>query len=175
MKAVKEAESAKSIMERETAILNFVVQIYQKWTRHGNWQPVGNILMPLVKYNTQLDDDGNDTEETKIARGQVSIELSMAVTGILATSWVGGRESVVQAQKSRRSKLFEYYGWVAFVCYFLVGSFVNRGGKIIHGNAIRLNYWSIIHTRRRDRFKMAITIQHRGWGTNTYIKSQTVG
>jgi len=124
LKAVKEAESAKSIPDRERAALDFTVQIYQKWTRHGEWQPVGNKIAPLVKLDTQIDrDTDQDKEETKVACEQVSLELSMAVTGILATSWVGERESVVQAMKSARGRLYEYYGWLTFAVLFFGGFF----------------------------------------------------
>ena len=125
LKAVQEAASAKCIPEREQAALNFHVQVYQKWTRDGEWQPVGNKIAPLVKLDTQIDKDtGEDKEEVKIACEEVGMELSMAITGILATAWIGERESVVQAVKSARGRMFEKYGWWAFAILFFGGFFV---------------------------------------------------
>ncbi|KAL7556874.1 hypothetical protein ACA910_011842 [Epithemia clementina (nom. ined.)] len=130
-KAVKDAESSKHISKREQAALDFTVQIFQKYTRDGPWHLVGNPMAPLVKLDTQVHDsatnDGeleDDAEETKIACEQVTLELSMAVTGVLTTGWAGERESVVQAVKSARGRLYEYYGWLAFAILFFGGFFV---------------------------------------------------
>ena len=128
-KKVKEAESSKYIPQREKAALDFTIQIFQKYTRDGIWYPVGNPMSPLVKLDTQVHetDTGeieDNIEETKIACEQVTLELSLAVMGVLTTGWSGERESVVQAMKTARTRLMEYYGWLTFAILFFGGFFI---------------------------------------------------
>ena len=128
-KAVKDAESSRNIPHREKAALDFTVQIFQKYSRDGPWHPVGNPLAPLVKLDTQVHETAegeikDDEEEKKIACEQTTLELSLAVMGVLTTGWgPGERESVVQAVKTARGRLYEYYGWLAFAILFFGGFF----------------------------------------------------
>lgn len=146
-KAVKEAESSRNIPARETAALQFSVQVFQKYTRRGEWQPVGNPLWPLVKLDTQIDAaTGKDLPETRIACESVTWELSMAVTGLLSSNWAGERESVVQAVKSARGKKMEYYGWTAFCLLFFGGFFVK-------------SYWED-HVWKRDTQRLLDYYRH---------------
>jgi hypothetical protein len=86
-KEVKQFEGAKGIPMREEAALNFKLQVLQKWTRDGEWKPVGDILDPLVKETT--DKDGKTTKRD--ACEEIRLELTLGVTGMLTSSLIGER------------------------------------------------------------------------------------
>lgn len=83
LKLVKAQEGAKGIPKREEAALNFRVRILQKWTRDGEWKPVGDAMEPLVQKT------GDD--DTRVGCERVTWELSLGVTGMITTAFVGER------------------------------------------------------------------------------------
>ena len=88
LKEIKKYEGAKGIPLRETAALNYQVQVWQKWTRDGEWQPVGDPLEPLV----QLNEDNKTSEKpTRVACESVSLEISLGVTGLITRVLAGER------------------------------------------------------------------------------------
>lgn len=84
IKATKDNEGSKKIPVREEAALNLRVQIFQKWSRDGEWIKVGDPMSPLVSVKNGPDDD-----EEKIACESVTLELSVGVTGMISTNKVG--------------------------------------------------------------------------------------
>jgi hypothetical protein len=84
IKATQANEGAKHIPQREEAALQLRVQVVQKWTRDGDWKPVGNPIEPLIKA------DGDDITR-KVACESVTLELSLGVTGMITSSLVGER------------------------------------------------------------------------------------
>jgi hypothetical protein len=86
IKQTKNYEGAKGIPLRETAALNFQVQLLQKWTRDGEWKPVGDILEPLVKA-----DEDSKGKVTRVACESASLEISLGVTGLITRAMVGER------------------------------------------------------------------------------------
>lgn len=80
LKAATAIEGSKGIPQREEAALNFRVQIFQKWTRDGEWKPVGNSKKGLVM-------DGKDGEE--VACEHSVLELSLGPTGIITAGHFG--------------------------------------------------------------------------------------
>jgi hypothetical protein len=86
VKAVKSNEGAKGIPQREEAALNFSVRILQKWTRDGEWKQVGDPMEPLVHKN-----ENKDGSVVRIGCERILWELSIGVTGMLTTAFVGER------------------------------------------------------------------------------------
>ena len=86
IKQTKNYEGAKGIPLREAAALNLQVQVLQKWTRNGEWKPVGDILEPLV----QVDEDSKG-KVTRVACESVTLEISLGVTGLITRALVGER------------------------------------------------------------------------------------
>jgi hypothetical protein len=86
LKLVKAQEGAKGIPKREEAALQFRVRIVQKWTRDGAWKQVGDIMEPLVKSTEQ-----KDGSTTRVGCERVTWELSLGVTGMITTAFVGER------------------------------------------------------------------------------------
>jgi hypothetical protein len=83
---ISKNEGAKRIPRREEAALNFKVQILQRWTRDGEWKKVGDAMEPLVKTV-----ENKDGKTTRIACERVEWELSLGVTGMITSNFVGGR------------------------------------------------------------------------------------
>jgi hypothetical protein len=86
LKLVKAQEGAKGIPKREEAALQFRVRIVQKWTRDGDWKQVGDIMEPLVKSTEE-----KDGSVTRVGCERVTWELSLGVTGMITTAFVGER------------------------------------------------------------------------------------
>jgi len=118
LKAIANMQGSSYIPKREQAALDLRVQIVQKWTRDGQWKPIGNVTSPLVTI---------DRDEKKTACESVALELSLGATGLITHSLVGERESVVQAVKTARNSALRYYLGiflaVAFFGGFLVKSY----------------------------------------------------
>jgi hypothetical protein len=93
LKATALFEGSKGIPAREVAALNLRLQVYEKWTRDGEWKKVGDPMEPLVMRTT--DADSKDTKEIRTACESVVFELSLTITGLLATSLIGERYVVV--------------------------------------------------------------------------------
>ena len=115
LKASKDAEGAKNIPLREEAALAFRVQIYQKWTRDGEWIPLGDPLEPLVSISK---------DEKRIACEAVNLEISLASTGMISTMLVGERESVKQATKTARWNYIQNAIAIGLAVLFFGGFFV---------------------------------------------------
>jgi hypothetical protein len=96
-KEVKQFEGAKGIPLREEAALNFRIQVMQKWTRDGEWKPVGDIMEPLVKETTEK--DGKTTKRD--ACEEVRLELTLGVSGMLTSSLIGERYGPTRLAVSR--------------------------------------------------------------------------
>lgn len=86
LKAVKANEGAKGIPQREEAALNFSVRIMQKWTRDGEWKQVGDPMEPLVQKN-----ENKDGSVVRVGCERILWELSIGVTGMITTAFVGER------------------------------------------------------------------------------------
>jgi hypothetical protein len=86
IKAVKAYEGAKGIPQREEAALNFSVRILQKWTRDGEWKQVGDPMEPLVQKN-----ENKDGSVVRVGCERILWELSIGVTGMITTAFVGER------------------------------------------------------------------------------------
>ena len=84
LKAAKEKEGAKHIPQREEAALDLRLEILQKWTRDGEWKRVGDLKQPLVKHD-------DDDEDKRVACESVTLEISLAVTGMLTLNTIGDR------------------------------------------------------------------------------------
>ena len=80
LKTAKDKEGKKGIPLREEAALNLRVQIYQKWTRDGEWKKVGDVKKPLIM-------EGKDGEQ--IACEQTTLELSLGPTGVITAGLFG--------------------------------------------------------------------------------------
>lgn len=78
----KKYEGSKGIPKREEASLNFRLQVVQKWTRTGEWKPIGNVMSPITIID--VEDDGKRT-----ACESAVLELSLGSTGITTCSLVG--------------------------------------------------------------------------------------
>ena len=115
LKASKDAEGAKNIPLREQAALAFRVQVYQKWTRDGEWIPLSDPLEPLVAL---------DKDEKRIACEAVNLEISLAATGMVSTMLVGERESVKQATKTARWNYIQNAIAIGLAVLFFGGFFV---------------------------------------------------
>ena len=83
LKAIEANEGSKGIPKREEAALNLRVQIVQKWTRDGDWKPVGDVMKPLIK----TVGEGEDSKEEACER--ISLELKLATTGMITQSFSG--------------------------------------------------------------------------------------
>jgi len=114
-KAVTGKEAAKFIPEREQAALNLRVQIVQKFTRDGEWNKIGDVMSPLTIV---------EKDEEKTACERISLELSVGLSGLITQSFVGDRQSVVQATKSARWSAIQWYLGVGFAILFFGGFFV---------------------------------------------------
>ena len=86
LKAVKANEGAKGIPQREEAALNLRVRILQKWTRDGEWKQVGDDMEPLVQRN-----ENKDGSVVRVGCERISWELSLNVTGMITTAFLGER------------------------------------------------------------------------------------
>lgn len=98
LKAAKENEGAKHIPEREKAALDLKVQLLQKWTRDGEWKPVGDPIEPIVK--REYGDNEEDFDEdggTRIACESATLEVSLGIHGMITTSLSGDRYVTNQA------------------------------------------------------------------------------
>eukprot|EP00977_Amphora_coffeiformis_P013419 scaffold3505_cov170-Amphora_coffeaeformis.AAC.16 len=115
LKASKDMEGSKHIPLREQAALEFRVQIYQKWTRDGEWKPLGDPLEPLVELSK---------DEKRIACEAVSLEVSLSATGMVSTLLVGERESVKQATKTARWNYIQNAIAIGLAVLFFGGFFV---------------------------------------------------
>jgi hypothetical protein len=80
LKAAKAIEGSKGIPEREEAARNLRVQIYQKWSRDGEWKRVGDTKKALII-------KGKDDEEIPVEH--VVLELSLGPTGIITAGLHG--------------------------------------------------------------------------------------
>ena len=80
LKAAKAVEGSKGIPQREEAARNFRIQVFQKWTRDGDWKKVGDPKKALVV-------EGKDGEE--IACEHAVLELSLGPTGIITAGLHG--------------------------------------------------------------------------------------
>jgi hypothetical protein len=80
LKAAKAIEGSKGIPEREEAARNLRVQIYQKWSRDGEWKRVGDTKKALII-------KGKDDEEIPVEH--VVLELSLGHTGIITAGLHG--------------------------------------------------------------------------------------
>ncbi|CAB9509010.1 expressed unknown protein [Seminavis robusta] len=110
LKAAKAIEGSKGIPEREEAAKNLRVQVYQKWSRDGEWKKVGDTKKALVI-------QGKDDEE--IACEHAVFELSLGPTGIITAGLHGEGESVVQATVSARNSTLRYWiGIILAVAFF---------------------------------------------------------
>jgi hypothetical protein len=145
LKAVKEVEGTKGIPMREEAALNLRVQVYEKWTRDGEWKPLGDPQWPLVRI-VPGDDDKDATSEKREACESVSLELSLAVTGMVTSALVGERESVVQALKTSRKNAFYYYLGLGLAILFFGGFFVKS--------------WYEEYTLKRDTARLLAFYKH---------------
>lgn len=115
LKASKDAEGSKKIPLREKAALAFRVQMYQKWTRDGEWIALGDPLEPLV---------ARSKDEHRIACEAVTLEISLAATGMVSTMLVGDRESVKQATKTARWNYIQNSIAMGLAILFFGGFFV---------------------------------------------------
>lgn len=115
LKASKDMEGSKHIPLREQAALEFRVQVYQKWTRDGEWVALGDPLEPLVALSK---------DEKRIACEAVSLEISLAATGMVSTMLVGDRESVKQATKTARWNFIQNAIAMGLAIMFFGGFFV---------------------------------------------------
>jgi hypothetical protein len=86
LKAKKMNEGAKGIPQREEAALNLRVRILQRWTRDGEWMQVGDTMEPLVQKI-----ENKDGSVSRIGCENVTWELSIGVTGMITTVFVGER------------------------------------------------------------------------------------
>ena len=86
LKAVKANEGAKGIPQREEAALKFSVRILQKWTRDGEWKQVGDPMEPLIQKN-----ENKDGSVVRVGCERILWELSIGVTGMITTAFVGER------------------------------------------------------------------------------------
>jgi hypothetical protein len=145
LKAVKEVEGTKGIPMREEAALNLRVQVYEKWTRDGEWKPLGDPQWPLVRI-VPGDDDNDKTSEKREACESVSLELSLAVTGMVTSALVGERESVVQALKTSRKNAFYYYLGLGMAILFFGGFFIKS--------------WYEEYTLKRDTARLLAFYKH---------------
>mmetsp|Transcript_2748 Transcript_2748/g.4162 ORF Transcript_2748/g.4162 Transcript_2748/m.4162 type:complete len:820 (+) Transcript_2748:73-2532(+) len=110
---LKKFEGKKGIPKREEAALNFNIQIVQRTDRTSEWVAVDDIIYPL-RSTIEKDD-----EETKIACESARLEVRMRGEGILVSSLASDGVSVVQADKSARFSLLQYYGgWIFFILFF---------------------------------------------------------
>lgn len=139
LKAAKEKEGAKYIPQREEAALDLRLEILQKWTRDGEWKRVGDLKQPLVKHD-------DDDEDKRVACESVTLEISLAVTGMLTLNTIGDRQSVVQATKSARNSALQYYIGVTLAVLFF-GGFLAR------------SYWEE-YTFNRDTKKLLAYYKH---------------
>ena len=80
LKAAKANEGSKGIPKREEAASNFRLQIYQKWSRDGEWKKVGDVKKALVVV---------DRDEKEIACEHAVLELSLGPTGIITAGLHG--------------------------------------------------------------------------------------
>ena len=80
LKAAKANEGSKGIPKREEAARNLRVQIFQKWSRDGEWKKVGDVKKALIVI-------GKDDEE--IACEHAVLELSLGPTGIITAGLHG--------------------------------------------------------------------------------------
>lgn len=80
LKAAKAVEGSKGIPQREEAARNLRIQVFQKWTRDGDWKKVGDSKKALVV-------GGKDGEE--IACEHAVLELSLGPTGIITAGLHG--------------------------------------------------------------------------------------
>ena len=150
LKAIKDNEGSKNISLREEAALHLRVQVVQKWTRDGEWMPVGDVMKPLVI--TDVED-----ESQQEACESVTLELSLGVTGMITSCLVGDRyvfydplecsvsltsrllfshhtvrslaflccrQSVVQATTSARNSTIRFYGGILLAVLFFGGLMV---------------------------------------------------
>lgn len=115
LKASKEAEGAKNVPMREKAALAFRIQMYQKWTRDGEWIPLGDPLEPLVALSKN---------ENRIACEAVTVEISLTATGMVSTMMVGDRESVQQATKTARWNYIQNAIAIGLAILFFGGFFI---------------------------------------------------
>jgi len=110
LKAAKAVEGEKGIPRREEAASNLRVQIFQKWSRDGNWKKVGDAKKALVV-------EGREGEE--IACEHAVLELSLGPTGIITAGLHGEGESVVQATETARNSWLRYWiGMILAVAFF---------------------------------------------------------
>lgn len=82
VKAIKEREAAKHIPEREKAALDLRVQVFQKFTRDGEWTKIGDVMSPLTVV---------EKDESKTACEKVTLELSLGISGLITNALVGDR------------------------------------------------------------------------------------
>lgn len=80
LKAAKDVEGSKGIPQREEAALGLRVQIYEKWTRDGEWKKVGDVKKPLVMENK---------EGEQVACEHTTLELSLGPTGVITAGLFG--------------------------------------------------------------------------------------
>lgn len=118
LKFAKANEGSGPIPKREEAARNLRVQIFQKWTRDGEWKKVGDVKKALIVI-------GKDEEE--IACEHAVLELSLGPTGIITAGLHGEGESVVQATVTARNSFLRYWIGlflaVAFFGGFLIKSY----------------------------------------------------
>ena len=139
LQAIKEQEGAKGISKREEAALDFKLQIFQKWSRDGEWIKVGDVMQPLTK-------DHPDDETKRVACETITLQLSLGSTGIINYSLVGELQSVVQATKSARNSTIRYWvGIILAIAFF--------GGFMIK------SYWEE-HVFERDTKRLLAYYKH---------------